>query len=71
MSAETQQERPATCTKFAYKKPPMTSQQRRTSSSHLIPPISEFMRLESSWTPCPPKLQLVPLFPLEGEAGTW
>lgn len=48
-------------TKFAYDKPSI-SQQVRTSSSHPIPPSSEFMRLEPSWTPHPPQLQLFHFF---------
>lgn len=59
-SAETQQ-CSGTLMKFTYDKPSI-SQQVRTSSSHLIPPSSEFMRLEPSWTPCPPHLQLFHFF---------
>lgn len=58
MSAETQQ-CSGTLTKFAYDKPPISQQ---ISSSHLIPLSSKFMRLEPSWTPCPPHLQLFHFF---------
>lgn len=59
-SAETQQ-CSGTLMKFTYDKPSI-SQQVRTSSSHLIPPSSEFVRLQPSWTPCPPHLQLFHFF---------